>query len=169
MFDKTPIPSCAICKGPVTGESASSEHMIPAAIGGRLKVKGFICRCCNSDSGSTWDAKLVSQLHPLSLMFGAERQRGSTPGLPIVTTAGEELVINPEGRFTPTRPSFSEETAPEGIKIQILARSMEEAKQMLAGVKRKYPKVDIDGILADAQISTSYPKGLVQHSLEFGG
>jgi hypothetical protein len=169
MLDKTLAPNCAICSEPITGESESSEHAIPAAIGGRLKVRGFICRRCNSDSGFTWDAKLASQLHPLSLLFGVERQRGLTPALPIVTTAGEELVINAEGRFTPTRPSFSEETAPEGVKIQIMARSMEEAKRMLAGVKRKYPNVDVARILADAQMSTSYPKGLVHHRLEFGG
>jgi len=169
MLDKTLAPNCAICGGLITGESESNEHAIPAAIGGRLKVKGFICRRCNSDSGFTWDAKLVSQLHPLSLLFGVERQRGSTPGLPIITTAGEELVINAKGGFTPTRPSFSEETAPEGVKIQIMARSMDEAKRMLAGVKRKYRNVDIDRILADAQMSTAYPKGLVHHCLEFGG
>jgi HNH endonuclease len=169
MLDKMLGPGCAICDEPITAESESREHAIPAAIGGRLKVRGFICRRCNSDSGSTWDAKLVSQLHPLSLMFGVERQRGSAPRLPIITTAGEELVINPEGGFTPTRPSFFEETGPEGVKIQITARSMKEAKRMLAGVKRKYPNVNVDRILADAQMSTSYPKGLVHHRLEFGG
>lgn len=139
------------------------------AIGGRLTVRGFICRRCNNDAGRTWDAQLASQLHPLSLMFGVERQRGSTPGLPITTTAGEELVLTADGPFALSKPTFSEETAPEGVKIQIVARSMEEAKRMLAGVKRKYPTVDVDRILADAQMSTSYPKGLVHHRLEFGG
>jgi hypothetical protein len=52
MLDKILVPSCAICDEPITAERESREHAIPAAIGGRLKVKGFICRRCNSDSGS---------------------------------------------------------------------------------------------------------------------
>jgi len=40
---------------------------------------------------------------------------------------------------------------------------------MLAGLKRKFPKLDVNEVLRGAQISTSYPKGLVHHQLEFGG
>jgi hypothetical protein len=158
-----------ICDDIISADNDSKEHVLTEAIGGRLKVKGFICKRCNNNAGRTWDAQLASQLHPLSLMFGVERQRGSTPSLAITTTAGEELVINADGPFSLTKPSFSEEAAPDGIKIQIVARSMEEARRILAGVKRKYPTVDIDRILSDAQISTTYPKGLVHHRLEFGG
>ncbi len=169
MPDKTLDSNCAICDETITAENDSREHVISEAIGGRLKVKGFICKRCNNAAGRTWDAKLAAQLHPLSLMFGVNRQRGSTPGLPITTTAGEELMLRPEGGFGPVKPSFAEEKTPEGITIQITARSMEEARQMLAGVKRKYPNTDIDRILADAQISTAYPQGMVHHRLEFGG
>lgn len=73
-------------------------------------------------------------------MFGVEPKRGSTPGLPITTTAGENLVINPGGGLALAKPSYSEESTPQGIKIQIAARSMEEAKRILAGVKGKYPR-----------------------------
>ena len=169
MPDETTRQRCVICDDIISADNDSKEHVLTEAIGGRLKVKGFICRRCNNNAGRTWDAQLASQLHPLSLMFGVERQRGSTPGLGITTTAGEELVINADGPFTLANPSFSKEAGPEGVKIQIVARSMDEAKRMLAGVKRKYPTVDVDQILADAQMSTSYPKGLVHHRLEFGG
>lgn len=169
MQSDVPGSGCAVCGEPITAESDSEEHVIPEAIGGRLKVKGFICRRCNSNTGHTWDAELASQLRPLSLMFGVERQRGSTPGLAITTTAGEDLVITAEGPLIPAKPSFSKKMVPEGVKIQITARSMKEAKRMLAGVKRKYPNVDIDRILAGAQVSRAYPKGLVHHRLEFGG
>ena len=160
---------CVVCDESISAHNDSREHVMPEAIGGRVAVKGFICRTCNNGTGHTWDAKLASQLHPLRLMFGVQRQRGSTPGLAITTTAGEDLVITADGPLTLARPSFSEETGPEGIKIQIVARSMDEATRILAGVKRKYPKLDVDRILADAQMSTSYPKGLVHHRLDFGG
>lgn len=169
MSGDKPKSSCAICGDPITAENDSKEHLIPEAIGGRLKVKGFICRHCNNNAGSTWDAKLSAQLHPLSLLFGVERQRGTTPGLAITTTAGEELTMKPGGGFVHTKPSFLEEAAPEGVKIQIAARSMEEAKRILAGVKRKYPNIDVDHAVANAQAYYTYPKGMVQHQLEFGG
>lgn len=169
MPDELPVRMCVICDEPIGANRDSKEHVMTEAIGGRLTVKGFICRRCNNDAGRTWDAHLASQLHPLSLMFGVQRQRGATPGLQITTTAGEELVINADGPFTLARPSFTEEKVPEGVKIQIVARSMEEAKKMLAGVKRKYPSVDVDQILANAQMSTSYPEGLIHHRLDFGG
>lgn len=52
MFEGALVPSCSMCSGPITGESETSEHVIPEAICGRLKVKGFICRRSNNDSGS---------------------------------------------------------------------------------------------------------------------
>jgi hypothetical protein len=161
--------NCVICDEPINVENDSDEHVIIEAIGGRLKVNGFICKRCNNDAGHTWDAELASQLHPLSLLFGVDRQRGATPPLAITTTAGEELVIKPEGGFAPAKPSYSEETTREGVKIQITARSMKEARRMLEGVKRKYPNANIDQILSGAQHSTVYPKGMVHHQLGIGG
>lgn len=161
--------NCAICGELITEENDSDEHVINEAIGGRLKVKGFLCERCNNGAGHTWDAELASQLHPLSLLFGVDRQRGVTPGLAITTTTGEELVIKPEGGFVPAKPSFSRKTTPEGVAIQITARSMKEAKGMVAGLKRKYPNIDVAKILASAQARTAYPKGLVHHRLELGG
>lgn len=169
MTDEMPARICVICAEPIDAENDSREHVMTEALGGRLTVKGFICRCCNNETGRTWDAQLATQLHPLSLLFGVQRQRGATPGLKIITTAGEEFVIHADGPFTLAKPSFTEEKVPEGIKVQIAARSMEEVKRMLAGVKRKYPNVDVDRMLANVQMSTSYPDGLVHHSLEFGG
>lgn len=161
--------NCAICNELIDNENDSKEHVIIEAIGGRLVVTGFICKCCNNETGRTWDAKLASQLHPLSLIFGVERHRGSTPTLAITTTAGEKLTIRPEGGFVPSKPSFSEELTHDGIKIQITARSIDEAKRMLAGIKRKYPNTDVDRILAEARVLSEYPKGMVHHQIELGG
>jgi hypothetical protein len=169
MSDDPPPSECAICGDRITTDSDSKEHVIAEAIGGRLVVTGFICKRCNSETGHAWDAKLASQLLPLSLLFGVRRQRGDTPALPITTTAGEHLVIRPGGGFTLTKPSFSIQPTPEGVKIQITARSMAEAKRILAGVKGKYPNVGVEQELAAAEVSRTYPQGYVHHRLEFGG
>ncbi|MDE2623514.1 MAG: HNH endonuclease, partial [Betaproteobacteria bacterium] len=169
MSEEKPRSNCAICDVLINVENDSKEHVINEAIGGRLSVKGFICKHCNNVSGQTWDAKLSSQLLPLSLMFGVARQKGKTPMLPITTTAGEELTMKPDGGFIPSKPSYSKNMTPNGVKIQVTARSLKEARNILDGVKRKYPTINIDQILEDAQVISTYPKGMVHHQLEFGG
>ena len=161
--------NCAICNTPLCADNDSKEHLITEAIGGRRKVSGFICKSCNNDAGGTWDAKLASQLLPLSHMFGVTRQRGTTPALPITTTTGEKLTMKPDGRFIPSNPSFLEENSAEGVRIKITARTIDEAKKMLVGVQRKYPDTNIEQLLANVEFSSSYPTGMVHHQLDFGG
>ena len=61
--------NCALCDIIITNENDTKEHIVPNAIGGRKKIKGFICRACNSTSGDSWDKELAKQLNPLSLFF----------------------------------------------------------------------------------------------------
>jgi hypothetical protein len=161
--------NCVICDSEINSRNDSREHVIPGSIGGRLRIKGFICKSCNNDAGRTWDAELASQLLPLSLMFGVERQRGSMPRLSVTTTAGEKLSIGPQGELSLAKPAYSEALTEQGIKIQITARSTGEAKRFLSGVKRKYPDADVDGMLSELQPTRSYPKGAIHHRLDFGG
>ncbi|MGO9985691.1 MAG: HNH endonuclease [Rhodomicrobium sp.] len=168
MSHQNTMLSCAICEEEITAQNDSNEHVILGALGGRLEVSGFICRRCNNTSGNKWDAALASQLHPLIILFGVKRQKGTTPALPIITTAGENLIMNPTGGFNVT-PSHSEEITPEGTKLHIAARSQKELKRMLRGFKRKYPKLDIDRALTEAKDTKTYPKGMVQLQNELGG
>ena len=70
---------CVICDDIISTENDSEEHVLTEAIGGRLTVKGFICRRCNNRAGHTWDAQLASQLHPLSLIFGVATRFHAKP------------------------------------------------------------------------------------------
>ncbi len=161
---------CAICNTTISIENDSKEHVIPRAIGGYLKVKGFICKSCNNDAGRTWDAELASQLLPLSHLFGVSRQGGDLlPDLPIITSSGEKLIMKPDGGFSPNKPSFSEEITADGVQIKIMARDIKEAKSILKGVQRKYPNINIEQLLANSEFSNSYPTGLVHHQLNIGG
>jgi hypothetical protein len=65
---------CAICHCDLTKGRDSSEHVIPNAIGGRLKVRGFLCVECNSETGTKWDAVLAKQLNALCILLGVERE-----------------------------------------------------------------------------------------------
>jgi hypothetical protein len=160
---------CVICGTDITATNDSKEHLIPNSIGGFLKVRGFICEPCNNSTGAEWDVALAKSLNPLSLFFRINRDRGDVPSQNFNTTAGESLTLHPEGKLSPTKPNYEESEVEEGTRIQISARSMKEAKQMLKGVKRKYPKLDLDGTLQDAKTLSKYPDGMLHFELSLGG
>src|SRR5690606_38575799 len=87
-------PQCALCDTEITEKNDTKEHLIPNAIGGRRKVKGFICKDCNSASGDAWESELAKQLNPLSLFFGIIRERGEAPSQLFETTGGDKLKLN---------------------------------------------------------------------------
>ena len=97
-------PQCALCDKEITEEKDTKEHLIPNAIGGRRKVKGFICKDCNSASGDTWESELAKQLNPLDLFFGIIRERGEVPSQLFETTDGDKLKLNLHGGMNIEKP-----------------------------------------------------------------
>lgn len=164
-------PKCALCDVEITQENDSKEHVIPNAIGGRKKVKGFICGGCNNAAGDDWESELASQLNPLSLFFGISRERGEPPSQLFETTGGDKVTLKADGSMGIEKPLYSESPlgSGAGVKIQIRARSMPEAKRMLQGVKRKYPKVDLDELLDNAKPESSYCPDMLHFNFSFGG
>jgi hypothetical protein len=158
-----------LCDVPITAANDSKEHIIPNSIGGVLKTKGFICNTCNSSTGEDWDAELAAQLNPLSLFFGITRDRGTTPSQDFKTTAGEQLTLHADGKLSPANPRYKEQEVEAGTKITLSARSMKEARRMLAGVKRKFPQINLEELLANASKVSTYPEGMLGFELSLGG
>ena len=163
--------NCALCDIIITNENDTKEHIVPNAIGGRKKIKGFICRACNSTSGDSWDKELAKQLNPLSLFFGIKRERGSTPSQVFETTAGDKLKLHANGSMSNESPVFLENVLDDGIstRINIQARDMKEAKNMLKGVKKKYPKFDIEDTFNKLEIQSSYCSDMLRMNFSMGG
>jgi hypothetical protein len=159
---------CAFCGEAISAQSDSREHLIPEAIGGRRRVRGFLHKVCNNEAGRTWDAELARQLRPLSLHFGVKRQKGRTPSLAITTTAGEELILGPKGQLAMAKPKITRTTTAEGFNYQITVGSFAGAREVLEGLKRSHPGIDIDGTMANLQMTTTYPQGAVHFQLDFG-
>ncbi|WP_375176790.1 HNH endonuclease [Marinobacter mobilis] len=164
-------PICALCEKEITQENDTKEHLIPNAIGGRRKLKGFICESCNNTSGDDWESALAKQLNPLSLFFGISRERGEAPSQLFETTGSDRLKLNLHGSMDIEKPLYSETPleSGSGVQIQIKARSMPEAKRMLQGVKRKYPQVDLNELLDNAKSESSYCSDMLKFNLSFGG
>jgi HNH endonuclease len=169
MEYRTPRPRCVRCDCPIDARNDSVEHVIPNSVGGRLKVRGFICARCNSETGESWDKTLSEHLNFFCLFFGVVRERGDSRPQPIETTAGEHLLMQPGGGFKMQKPIFQEVPTAAGKRIQIKARTMGEAAAMLGGAARKYPQVDVAAELAKATEAYTYPEGVLLHSPEFGG
>jgi hypothetical protein len=160
---------CFLCAAQLSDANDSEEHIIPNSIGGRKTVKGFLCKTCNNDSGSTWDAQLAKQLNSIGLLLRIKRQRGESPSEEVETTDGQKLVLHSDGSLSPAKPTYHEESFSEQVRVSIQARSMEEAKRMLKGVKRKYPKLDLEKALEEVKNISSYPNDWLKLSLSLGG
>lgn len=67
---------CYICGEKLTKDNTSVEHIIPNAIGGKLKSKELICKKCNSKLGDSMDNELAKQLEFFSNHLNIDRERG---------------------------------------------------------------------------------------------
>lgn len=162
-------PKCVLCDDEINVKNDTAEHIIPNSIGGRKKVKGFICNTCNRKSGDSWETALASQLNPLSLFFRISRERGVAPPQVFSTDSGGSVTLKHDGSMTLPKPSYSETTTDEKVNIQIQARNVKEAQKMLKGVSRKYPKAKVDHLLEQAKPQSSYSLDMMHFELSFGG
>jgi hypothetical protein len=157
-----------LCDVSLTERTDSREHVVPNAIGGRLKVKGFICKRCNNSAGQDWDAEIATNLIHLSHLVGITRDRGQPPSMRVKTVAGEDILLKSGGGMTIAEPIYSETSTGDGVEVQFSARDMSEARRMLKGVKRKYPSVDVETLLQEAKLVSSYAAP-IHVQLELGG
>lgn len=162
--------TCIFCGNPITFENDSKEHVIPQSIGGRKKVSGFLCRNCNSKTGEMWDAKLASQYNWFAVMLNIKRESNTPPPVNRVQTAnGHTYRLHPDGKIALDRPLVTAERTPNGRRISVTARTLDEARGILEGIQRKHPEVDIEKTLANANISTTYLNEPVRTTFEFCG
>lgn len=132
---------CAVCSCELSPENDSSEHVIPNAIGGRLKVRGFICADCNSSKGAEWDAALAKRLNGLCVVLGVKRERGSVPDEPIELASGRELRLRANGEMTLRHPIVDNPGQPvpgETLTVRVQARSVEEARRISRELEAHY-------------------------------
>jgi hypothetical protein len=160
---------CVVCNEPITPDTDSEEHIINNAIGGRRKTTGFICKHDNNTTGRTWDAELASQLNGLCHLFWIKRERGEIPEETVTTSAGETFIMLPDGGFKLPKPVINKKQEGTKTQIQAYVRTMQEARQVLEGNKRKYPSIDVATELAKATKEYSFPEGMIKIPILIGG
>ncbi len=166
------IQQCILCGRTLTSANSGKEHIIPNAIGGRKTVTEFICRSCNNETGTNWDAELARQLQPLSLLLEIKRQRGSVKDLVLPTSSGGKIRLHSDCKMTPAIPSNEETSDGNVTQLRVTAGSRKELKEQMKGMQRKYPplqKRSVGDLLSTAQERSHYSSDLIQIPLEFGG
>lgn len=160
---------CCFCDVEISPSNDSGEHIIPNAIGGRKKIRGFICKKCNSTTGSLWDIDLSSQFGWFSLIFRIKRQRGNVQPVDVTTCDGRNLKMQADGSFILAAPFYGEIIDGDKVQIRIQAQNVRQARKMMEGVKKKFPKADLDEILANMEDRMMPLDSLVKLSFTFGG
>ena len=102
------IKFCYLCQTPLTNKNSSLEHVIPNALGGKLKAT-ILCKKCNNDSGSFCDNSLAKSLSPFSNMINHSRDHGKVQPEE-VTVDGVSTKILPGGQGFLSKISFDKET-----------------------------------------------------------
>lgn len=163
------INKCALCDLELTSDNNSSEHIIPNAIGGRKKVRGYICINCNNLTGRKWDSELANQLNPLSLYFRISRERGNAPSQIFKASSGNNYKVNHDGSMEYAKPEYVETKTDSKMNICIKAGTYDVAKKMICGAKKKYPQINLEETLASLTENTSYLNEALHYSLSIGG
>jgi hypothetical protein len=161
--------NCALCSNPIGAANNSEEHVVPNSIGGREKVRGFLCKDCNSECGKTWDAEIWRQFANLALMHGVRRDRGEMPSIPVQTVAGERLLLHSDGTMVPRHPKFSKEPLESGFSINVAARTKTEAIDIAKSLKRKHPEIDIEQVISNMKAEIRNLDSPVTFSTQFAG
>lgn len=167
----TTICDCALCNQPFPIVGNSGEHIVPNSIGGRRKVRGFICKDCNSRTGNGWDAELWRQFQHVALMHGIARDRGDVPAVPVQTESGEQLILLPDGSLMPRRITFQKIADPvgKGSSISATVRTVEEAKGMVRNLAAKHPEINVEAMLSTMQARAEYLDSPLTFSTAFAG
>ena len=160
---------CWLCEGPITGNSAAKEHIIPNAIGGRRTLEGFLCSTCNHSTGKKWDAELAEQLNYFGLLFETKRQRGVVPSMKTNTATGGLVEIQRGNKPVIGKPACRVTSDKEGLHLEINARTRREARKMIEGLRRKYPQIDIDKSLEAIQDSKTFSSVPMEIKFDVGG
>lgn len=164
--------NCIICGKNFQNVKDSNEHIIPNAIGGRKKIRQFICVDCNNQTGREWDAELIKQLEPMSLYLRIKRERGETKPQIFNTSGGQTIRLKNDGTMEYPKPliqeNFCEDTKSGTITASV--RSKKEAKQLVDGCKRKGYKIqNEEELLNSIEIEESYLDEPLLFNISIGG
>nr|WP_319571728.1 HNH endonuclease [uncultured Draconibacterium sp.] len=161
---------CYRCDTLLTEENSSDEHVIINACGGRLKSKRLLCQTCNSIFGDSFDNELAKITNDLSNLLLIKRHRGNPqPIKGKASKTGEEYFLEFGGNPKKVKPVINEKVDGKNVELTISADNEKQFKEILKGLKRKYPELDIDAISESATRGKGYLDDTIHFQTQVGG
>ena len=161
-------PRCIITGDPITPENDSKAHVIPSALGGRLKPLGLLSRDANTLLGDTIDLLLIQAFQALMTLLDGSRDRGTNRPVRLTDENGRTLIFEFGEPLKLAQPSYTETPTGDGMEFHIDARNLKELRTLLGRVKAKVPSFDIDEAVKQAVVTRTWPDGVLRGQLQIG-
>ena len=143
---------CILTREKLTPASDSKAHVLPSALGGRLKSKGILSNAANEELNDKFDLPLVQKLHPFMALLGGSRDRGENQPVQMTDAEGKHYHILFGEPPKITQPEYERTETPEGTQYVIKVRSLKEARTLLGRVKKEHPDFNIEDALQHAAV-----------------
>ncbi len=162
--------SCYCCNAIICSNNKSLEHIIPSCIGGKLTSYSLLCKKCNEKFGENIDAELHGKTKFLMHQLMIKNGKNKGQSLKVKTVSGVEYKVDELHQLTatPAEPKITK-ISEHQVNIQFHTSTMAHAKQVLKGLKRSYPQIDIDQMLSDFKPQITYLQEPIVTSLQLGG
>jgi hypothetical protein len=136
------LANCRGCGEELGPQNDSEAHIIPNALGGRLKPKGIICRKCNGILDDRADNALIDAFGDWPTLLDIPRDRGQQPPKLIETRNGRRVRLERDGSLRAVDVLYDVVPTAEGHQIDVGAGDMRTFLQLLMRVKKQFPDFD---------------------------
>ena len=159
---------CILTGVPLTRANNSRAHVIPSALGGRLKPWGILSREANTRLGDTIDLLLIEALSPFMTHLSASRDRGENQPITMEDASGTKYRVAFDEPIALQRPLYEETDEGDATRIRIEARTLREARTLLGRVEAKHKDFNVDEAMKHAVVAQEWPEGALKSSFEIG-
>ena len=127
------------CFGCKEVDELTLEHVIPQAIGGRLKANLY-CGTCNSTFGSVLDAEISKEFGRMGTLLNIKRERGETQPFEVKEiSTGTSLMF--DGKDLKRKKPIIKIISKNGKKLEaadITAMSKKQFEEIAASIQKRY-------------------------------
>ncbi len=127
------------CFGCKKIKKLTSEHIIPQAVGGRLKAFLY-CNKCNEEFGGKLDVEISKQFGKIATLLNIKRERGETQPFEVTeTSTGTALMFNGKG-FTRKKPivKISSKDRKKLDAADVTATSKRGLEEISTSIQKRY-------------------------------
>jgi hypothetical protein len=161
---------CYSCEKELTSLNSSEEHIILNSCGGRLKSRELLCKSCNQNFGTEFDSELARNTNVFMNLLNIKREKGSVQPIKGKFSTTNMSAIMKTIRKGPVlkSPIIKENRLGDMMHVSVKARNDTEAKKILLGLKRKYPKINIEELINSSKNKPEYIQSSMEFSIESG-